>query len=228
MRGKKCPRPIKKWTQCGLSDRLLAVIEKRAYSKPFPIQAQALPAIMNGRDVIAVAKTGSGKTMGYCLPMLRHIMDQPPLENGEGPIGLILVPTRELAMQVFREVSQFTKTVGLNAIAVYGGANLKQQIAELKRCPEIVVRHTTSTSKAVERCPETALHRPMLRLRRCSVTGGGGVSVVPCFGIPWRLMACSLLHGSGVHSWTYDRYAHDERWPCDQHGSCNVRGAGRG
>uniref|UniRef100_A0A7S3AHJ0 RNA helicase n=1 Tax=Haptolina ericina TaxID=156174 RepID=A0A7S3AHJ0_9EUKA len=139
VRGKKCPRPIKRWTQCGLSDRLLAVIEKRGYTKPFPIQAQALPAIMNGRDVIAIAKTGSGKTMGYCLPMLRHIMDQPPLANGEGPIGLILVPTRELAMQVYRETLQFTKMVGLSAVAVYGGANLKQQIAELKRGPEIVV-----------------------------------------------------------------------------------------
>ena len=79
VRGKRCPRPIRRWAQCGLSDRLLAAIERQGFVRPFPIQAQALPAVMSGRDVIGIAKTGSGKTMGYALPMLRHILDQPPL-----------------------------------------------------------------------------------------------------------------------------------------------------
>lgn len=139
VRGKRCPRPIKRWTQCGLSDRVLAAIEKAGYAKPFPIQAQTLPAIMSGRDVIGIAKTGSGKTMGYTLPLLRHIMDQPPLANGDGPIGLVMVPTRELAMQVYREVSKLGKVVGLAVAAVYGGANLKAQIGHLKRGAEVIV-----------------------------------------------------------------------------------------
>ena len=108
VRGKRVPRPIKRWTQCGLSDRLLGAIEKAGYVKPFAIQAQTLPAVMSGRDVIAIAKTGSGKTMGYTLPMLRHVLDQPPLAAGDGPIGLIMVPTRELAMQVYREAVSYT------------------------------------------------------------------------------------------------------------------------
>jgi ATP-dependent RNA helicase DDX46/PRP5 len=139
VRGKRCPRPIKRWTQCGLSDRLLGAIAKAGYGKPFPIQAQSLPAIMSGRDVIGIAKTGSGKTMGYALPLLRHVMDQPALAPGDGPIGLVMVPTRELAMQVYREVAKFAKVVGLATVAVYGGADLKAQIAELKRGAEIVV-----------------------------------------------------------------------------------------
>ena len=139
VRGKRCPRPIKRWTQCGLSDRLLGAIAKAGYGKPFPIQAQSLPAIMSGRDVIGIAKTGSGKTMGYALPLLRHVMDQPALAPGDGPIGLVMVPTRELAMQVYREVAKFAKVVGLATAAVYGGADLKAQIAELKRGAEIVV-----------------------------------------------------------------------------------------
>ena len=139
VRGKRCPRPVKRWAQCGLSDRILQVIEKQGYAAPFPIQAQSLPAIMSGRDVIGIAKTGSGKTMAYTLPMLRHVMDQPPLENGEGPIGLVMVPTRELATQVYKEVRRFITPVGLSVAAIFGGSNLKQQIAELKRCPEVVV-----------------------------------------------------------------------------------------
>ena len=139
VRGKRCPKPIKRWTQSGLSDRLLAAIDKAGYVKPFPIQAQCVPAVMSGRDVIAIAKTGSGKTMGYALPMLRHVMDQPPHANGDGPIALVMVPTRELAMQVYREISKFAKVAGCAAAAIYGGSNLKQQIAELKRGAEIVV-----------------------------------------------------------------------------------------
>ena len=57
------------------------------YEHPTPIQAQAIPAIMSGRDLIGIAKTGSGKTLGFVIPMLRHILDQPPLDEGDGPIG---------------------------------------------------------------------------------------------------------------------------------------------
>ena len=139
VRGKRCPRPVKRWRQCGLSDRILAAIEKAGYDKPFPIQAQSLPAVMSGRDVIAIAKTGSGKTMGYTLPMVRHAMDQPRLAAGEGPIGLVMVPTRELALQVYREVKKFASVTGLGVAAVYGGTNQKEVIAELKRGAELVV-----------------------------------------------------------------------------------------
>lgn len=94
IRGKDCPRPVKRWVQCGLPDKVLEMIEREKYKAPFPIQAQAIPAIMSGRDVIACAKTGSGKTMAFVLPMIRHILAQPPLEELDGPIGIILAPTR--------------------------------------------------------------------------------------------------------------------------------------
>lgn len=79
VRGKGCPAPVDTWGQCGLSERVLGVIEKLELAAPFAIQAQAIPAIMCGRDLIGVAKTGSGKTLAFLLPMFRHIMDQPPL-----------------------------------------------------------------------------------------------------------------------------------------------------
>ena len=76
MRGKNIPKPVQNWFQCGLSSRVLELLQKSGFAKPMPIQAQALPAIMSGRDCIGIAKTGSGKTLAFVLPMLRHIKDQ--------------------------------------------------------------------------------------------------------------------------------------------------------
>ena len=80
VRGKNICNPILNWYQCGLSDRILDVLEKKGFKTPFPIQAQAIPCIMSGRDVIGIAETGSGKTLAYVLPMLRHVMDQRALK----------------------------------------------------------------------------------------------------------------------------------------------------
>ncbi|OZJ04765.1 hypothetical protein BZG36_01868 [Bifiguratus adelaidae] len=139
IRGVNCPKPIKKWTHCGLPAGTLEVIRKLNYTSPTSIQAQAIPAIMKGRDVIGVAKTGSGKTIAFLLPMFRHIKDQRPLENMEGPIAVIMTPTRELAVQIHRECKPFLKVLGLRAICAYGGSPIKDQIADLKRGAEIIV-----------------------------------------------------------------------------------------
>lgn len=139
VKGKGCPKPIKTWAQCGVSKKMLDVLKKQEYEKPTPIQAQAIPAIMSGRDLIGIAKTGSGKTLAFLLPMLRHIMDQPPLETNDGPIALIMTPTRELCMQIGKETRKFTKSLGLRAVCVYGGTGISEQIAELKRGAEIIV-----------------------------------------------------------------------------------------
>lgn len=80
VRGKAIPNPIQNWFQCGLSDKIFKVLEKKGFGKPFPIQAQAIPCIMSGRDVIGIAETGSGKTLAFVLPMLRHVLDQRPLK----------------------------------------------------------------------------------------------------------------------------------------------------
>ncbi|XP_065881587.1 DEAD-box ATP-dependent RNA helicase 42 [Euphorbia lathyris] len=139
LHGKDVPKPIKTWHQTGLTSKLLETIKKLSYEKPMPIQAQALPIIMSGRDCIGVAKTGSGKTLAFVLPMLRHIKDQPPVEAGDGPIGLIMAPTRELVQQIHSDIRKFSKTLGIRCVPVYGGSGVAQQISELKRGTEIVV-----------------------------------------------------------------------------------------
>ncbi|KAL6694939.1 hypothetical protein J3F84DRAFT_375600 [Trichoderma pleuroticola] len=137
--GKDVPKPVQKWAQCGLTRQTLDVVGSLGFEKPTPIQMQALPALMSGRDVVGVAKTGSGKTMAFLLPMFRHIKDQEPLKDTDGPVGLIMTPTRELATQIHRDCKPFLKMMNLRAVCAYGGAPIRDQIAELKRGAEIIV-----------------------------------------------------------------------------------------
>ncbi|KAG4304761.1 hypothetical protein PORY_001814 [Pneumocystis oryctolagi] len=139
IRGLGCPKPVQNWSHCGLPSHVLDIIYHLNYQKPTAIQAQAIPAIMSGRDVIGVAKTGSGKTIAFLLPMFRHIKDQRPIDSLEGPIALIMTPTRELAVQIHKECKHFLKVLGLRAVCAYGGSPIKDQIAELKKGAEIVV-----------------------------------------------------------------------------------------
>lgn len=139
VRGKYCPKPIKNFNQSGLHDNILRKLAKKGYEHPFPIQMQSIPALMCGRDVIGIAETGSGKTLAFLLPMFRHVMDQPILKDGDGFIGLIMGPTRELCTQISKEAGKFTDVVGLKVVACYGGTSLGEQLGQLKRGCEVVV-----------------------------------------------------------------------------------------
>ncbi|XP_061379196.1 probable ATP-dependent RNA helicase DDX46 [Danaus plexippus] len=139
VKGKGCPKPIKNWAHCGISKKELDILKKLGFEKPTPIQAQAIPAIMSGRDLIGIAKTGSGKTLAFILPMFRHVLDQPQLEDTDGPISLIMTPTRELCMQIGKDIKKFAKSLGLRVVCVYGGTGISEQIAELKRGAEMIV-----------------------------------------------------------------------------------------
>ncbi|KAJ6647333.1 putative ATP-dependent RNA helicase DDX46 [Pseudolycoriella hygida] len=139
VKGKGCPKPIKTWAHCGVSKKEMDVLKKLGFEKPTPIQCQAIPAIMSGRDLIGIAKTGSGKTLAFILPMFRHILDQPHLEEGDGPVAIIMSPTRELCMQIGKDIKRFSKSLNLRAVCVYGGTGISEQIAELKRGAEVIV-----------------------------------------------------------------------------------------
>ncbi|KAJ9440490.1 hypothetical protein DIPPA_06577a, partial [Diplonema papillatum] len=139
VRGDKVPAPIEKWEQAGLTDAILAALAKFQFRVPFPIQAQAMPVIMSGRDMIGISRTGSGKTLAYILPMLRHVLDQPSLAEMEGPIGWVIVPTHELAMQIQTEATKFCSQLRLNSVAAYGGVPISQHIAECRRGAHILI-----------------------------------------------------------------------------------------
>ena len=100
---------------------------------------QAIPIALSGRDIIGIAKTGSGKTAAFLWPALVHIMDQPELEPDDGPIALICAPTRELCQQIFVEARRFGKVYNIHAAAVFGGGNKYEQSKALQEGAEIVV-----------------------------------------------------------------------------------------
>ncbi|XP_076885215.1 DEAD-box ATP-dependent RNA helicase 24-like [Bidens hawaiensis] len=133
------PRPIKTFAEAGFSAELMKAIAKQAYEKPTSIQCQSLPIVLSGRDIIGIAKTGSGKTAAFVLPMIVHIMDQPELAKEEGPIGVVCAPTRELAHQIYLEAKKFAKVYGIRVSAVYGGMSKLEQFKELKSGCEIVI-----------------------------------------------------------------------------------------
>ena len=135
------PPPVQSFMHLGLDSHpaLLTTLANAGYESPTAIQAQALPALLSGRDLIGQAATGSGKTLAYLLPLVRHCIEQRDIEVGEGPIGLILVPTRELATQVQQETRKFARALGMTSVLLVGGSSKWEQTKALKTGAEIVV-----------------------------------------------------------------------------------------
>ena len=134
--------PAPTFDQLGLLPELLRAIEDAGYTTPTPIQTQAIPIILAGKDVMGGAQTGTGKTAGFTLPLLqrlaRHASSSP--SPARHPVrALILAPTRELAMQVHQSVVTYSKHLPLRSVCIYGGVDIRPQIAELREGREIVV-----------------------------------------------------------------------------------------
>ena len=109
------------------------------YGAPTPIQCQAITCALAGRDVIGIAKTGSGKTLAFLVPMLMHILDQRVLEKGEGPIGLIIAPTRELCYQIYEVCAKYCKRLNINVLPLFGGMDMQQIWKSIKSTKNEVV-----------------------------------------------------------------------------------------
>ncbi len=124
----------------GLRAELLLAVGEQGYTTPTPIQAQAIPAVLAGRDVMGGAQTGTGKTAGFTLPILQRLSNQPGGSNARAPVrALILVPTRELAAQVQASVFTYGKHLKLRSLSVYGGVGFYPQAQALKRGIDILV-----------------------------------------------------------------------------------------
>jgi ATP-dependent RNA helicase DeaD len=122
----------------GLADTLVKAVAALGYEEPTPIQREAIPILLSRRDLIGQAGTGTGKTAAFALPLIDRLANHPPARRG-GPRGLILVPTRELAMQVAEAVHKYAKRTTLTVVPLYGGAPMDQQIRALTRGVDIVV-----------------------------------------------------------------------------------------
>ncbi|KAH8550576.1 P-loop containing nucleoside triphosphate hydrolase protein [Umbelopsis sp. PMI_123] len=137
--GDNIPKPVTSFEEAGFPNYVLKEVLELGFTAPTAIQAQGWPMALSGRDVVGVAETGSGKTLAYCLPAIVHINAQPFLEPGDGPIVLILAPTRELAVQIQQECTKFGKTSRIKNTCIYGGVSRGPQIRDLQRGVEICI-----------------------------------------------------------------------------------------
>ncbi|KDR79061.1 hypothetical protein GALMADRAFT_224313 [Galerina marginata CBS 339.88] len=137
--GRDVPRPVTSFDEVGFPEYLMTSIRAQGFDAPTPIQCQAWPMALSGRDVVAIAQTGSGKTIAFALPAMLHINAQPLLAPGDGPIALVLAPTRELAVQIQQECTKFGSNSRIRNTAIYGGAPKGPQIRDLQRGVEIVI-----------------------------------------------------------------------------------------
>eukprot|EP01090_Pellita_catalonica_P018829 TRINITY_DN6202_c0_g1_i1.p1 TRINITY_DN6202_c0_g1~~TRINITY_DN6202_c0_g1_i1.p1 ORF type:complete len:654 (-),score=71.54 TRINITY_DN6202_c0_g1_i1:852-2786(-) len=137
--GRDIPRPILTFEQARYPDYIMKEVRASGFTAPTPIQAQGWPVALSGRDVVGLAETGSGKTLAFILPSIIHINAQPLLRPGDGPIILVLAPTRELACQIQKVCSQFGSSSRLTNTCVYGGASRGPQIRDLRNGVEIVI-----------------------------------------------------------------------------------------
>jgi ATP-dependent RNA helicase RhlE len=122
----------------GLSAELLRAVAAQGYSEPTPIQAQAIPVVLQGRDLLGRAQTGTGKTAGFTLPMLQRLAATRPT-HGRRVRALVITPTRELAAQVRASIVAYGRHLPLKAAVIFGGVSINPQIAELRRGVDILV-----------------------------------------------------------------------------------------
>lgn len=139
IQGTAVPKPVESFEEACFPDYVLSAVKNQGFLKPTAIQAQGWPMAMSGRDMVGVAQTGSGKTLSYVLPAIVHINAQPLLRPGDGPIALVLAPTRELAVQIQAECVKFGASSRINSLCVYGGAARNPQINGLRKGVEIVI-----------------------------------------------------------------------------------------
>ena len=124
----------------GLNPEILRAVAEQGYREPTPIQQQAIPAVLEGRDLMASAQTGTGKTAGFTLPLLQHLITNQPHGKSRRPVrALILTPTRELAAQIGENVRDYSKYLNIRSLVVFGGVSINPQMMKLRGGVDVLI-----------------------------------------------------------------------------------------
>jgi len=158
----KAHRATRGFDALGLRDELAAAVAALGYEEPTPVQRETIPLLVRGRDLLAQAATGTGKTAAFALPMLQRLADEDRSLRRTG--ALVLVPTRELSMQVAEAIHKYAKGLGVSVAAIYGGAPMSQQVRTLQRGAAIVVATPGRALDHIRRGTMTLAHLRMLVL----------------------------------------------------------------
>jgi len=127
------------FTNLGLSEPLLKAIKEQGYDTPTPIQEKAIPVVIEGKDVLAAAQTGTGKTAGFTLPLLERLSQKQPHMHKKQIRALVLTPTRELAAQVAQSITDYGKYTPYRSTVIFGGVGINPQLATLRKGVDIVI-----------------------------------------------------------------------------------------
>jgi len=128
-----------KFTDLGLNESLIKVVKEQGYTTPTPIQEQAIPVILKGKDVLAAAQTGTGKTAGFTLPLLEILSKKQPHMKQYQIRVLVLTPTRELAAQVAESIKTYGKYMKYSSTVIFGGVGINPQLATIRKGVDIVI-----------------------------------------------------------------------------------------
>ncbi|XP_060520190.1 uncharacterized protein LOC132698244 [Cylas formicarius] len=139
VQGDNVPHPNFCFEESNFPDYIMQTLMKQGFNDPTAIQSQGWPIALSGRDLVGIAQTGSGKTLAYMLPATVHINHQQRPQRGEGPIALILAPTRELAQQIQKVAHEFGQNVMIRNTCIFGGSPKGPQARDLERGVEIVI-----------------------------------------------------------------------------------------
>ena len=159
MTSKKVEGAVGGFSGLGLIDELIAAVVTLGYEEPTPVQRETIPIMLDGSDLLAQAATGTGKTAAFALPMLQRLSREPDARRHTG--GLVLVPTRELSMQVAEAIHKYARGLGVTVLPVYGGAPISQQIRTLERGAGVVV---ATPGRALDHIKRGTLKLANLRL----------------------------------------------------------------
>lgn len=127
------------FTNLGLSESLLKAVKEQGYDTPTPIQLQAIPSVIEGKDILAAAKTGTGKTAGFTLPLLQRLSQTEPKMQKKQIRALVLVPTRELAAQVAKSIKNYGKYMPYTSCVIFGGVGINPQLSTIRKGVDIVI-----------------------------------------------------------------------------------------
>jgi len=137
--GTGIPNPCLRFEDAGFPPAVLELLQGSGFAAPTPIQSASWPVVLSGRDAVGLARTGGGKTLAYLLPCLMHAASRPPAGPGDGPVALVLAPTRELVLQIQTECFRFGEVLGVAEAALYGGVARNGQLKALRQGPAVCI-----------------------------------------------------------------------------------------
>lgn len=154
VRGREIAPPLREWRESSIPHAILDAVVGAGYREPTPIQRQAIPIALQGRDLIGIAETGSGKTASFVVPLLAHVLALPrltPETQSYGPYALVLAPTRELAQQIEGEAQRLARRLGRTIVSLVGGRDISEQGYSLRNGADVVIATPGRLRDIIER-----------------------------------------------------------------------------